>query len=124
MDKEFYTEMLKRDRGRIVVINGHVAGVLVYFIGDNDNKYLHGREPWTILDDEPDGETLYIDQLIMKDNVKLTTKLIHKEFKKVIAGLKQDFPNIKQVKWVRAPASFRKHSIRGEKPNVHCKSIT
>lgn len=123
MDKTYYKKMLQRNRGYVVVIQGHVAGVITYFIGDNDNKYLHGRDPWTMLDDEPDGETLYIDQLLVKDNVKHTARIIHKEFTKLLSTLKLEFPNIKQVKWMRAPASFRKNKIRGEKPNVHCKSI-
>jgi len=119
--RQYYYDM--KDRGRAYLSiddDGHIAAIVTFFIGNDDNKYLYGRDPWTVLEDEPDGETVYIDQLIAHGNLK---KEIYQQFKNVLTDIKNKFTNVKQAKWVRAPAGFRKHKIREGKPNVHCKNI-
>lgn len=118
--RKYYDDMQRRDRSYLVIKDGHLVGVLTYWIGDDDNKYLYGREPWTMLEDEPRGSTVYIDQLLTRH---MTHAFIHREFTKILEDITRKFPNVEKVKWVRAPANFRKNKVRGGRPHVHCKHI-
>lgn len=118
--RQYYDTMLERGRGYIIIDDGHVRGILTFAIGSNDYKYLYSRDPWTLLDDEPNGDTVYIEQLITTHD---THNIIRKQFRAILADIKHRFKNVDKVKWARAPAEFRKHKIRGRKPNVYCKSI-
>jgi hypothetical protein len=120
---EYYNEMRRRDRAALIIKDGHLVSIVTYFVGDDDNKYLHGHTPWTVLDDDPEGTTLYIDQwLTMKG--KSTASYVHREFTKGLKELKKTFKNIKRAKWIRVDAQFRKHGIKkGVKQNVHCKNL-
>ena len=120
--KKYYHEMLERDRGYIFIKDNHVAAVVTFFVGDEDDEKYLFREPWTIVDDDPYGTTLYIDQLLVKDHS--ATKIIHKEFAIFLAFIKEAFPTIQRAKWVRVNAQFRKHGIKeGVKSNVHIKNL-
>lgn len=114
--------MLERNRGHIFVKDGHVAAVATFFIGDDDDKFLYNREPWTLIDDDPDGETVYIDQLIVKDHQ--ANGVMHREFAMFLKWIKEHFPKTKRAKWVRVNAEFRKHGLKeGVKSNVHTKNF-
>jgi len=118
----YYALMLKDHRANIILRDGHVVACVTYLIGDDDEKYLTHRIPWDYISDDPHGETVYIDQLIVKDNDSLP--YIHREFSNVLSKIKQQFPQVKIAKWSRVSASFRKHGIKeGVKTYVHCKSI-
>ena len=121
-NKEYYHEMLRRDRGHMAIQDGHLIAIVTYLIGDDDDKYLHNRVPWEIIDDDPTGTTVYIDQLLVKDHAGRS--YIHKEFTKVLSKIKQQFPQVERAKWIRIDAMFRKHGIKeGAKSHVHYKSI-
>lgn len=121
-NKEYYHEMLRRDRGRLVIQDGHLIAVVTYLIGDDDEKYLHKRVPWQIIEDDPTGTTVYIDQLLVKDHAGYAQ--IHREFTDMLGRVKEQFPQVERAKWIRIGAMFRKHSIKeGAKSHVHCKSI-
>lgn len=106
--KQYYHEMIKRGRGTLGIKDGHLIGVVTYFVGDDDDKYLKFHTPWTIVDDDPNGTTLYIDQLLVYKD-KSTGHSLQRELTKLIKELKRQFPNVKRVKWVRVGAQFRKH---------------
>ena len=121
--RKYYHDMLRRDRGRHVIKDGHLIGVITVFIGDDDEKYLTNHEPWTVVDDDENGETLYIDQLLSSKKED-STSYVHREFTRFLKGIKKEFPNIKRAKWVRVDANFRKHGIKeGVKQYVHCKNF-
>ena len=121
-NKQYYYEMLRRDRAQLIIRDGHLIAVVTYLIGDDDDKYLHNRIPWQLTEDDPSGTTVYVDQLIVKDNVPY--KHIHREFTTVLSKIKKEFPQVKAAKWIRIGAMFRKHSItEGAKTYVHCKRI-
>jgi len=124
--KQYYHDMLSRGRGTLGIKDGHLVGIVTYFVGDDDEKYLTCHVPWTVVDDDPNGTTLYIDQLLVYKG-RSTAGYIHREFTKLLKELKQKFPNIKRVKWVRVGAQFRKHGkIEGvtHGKTIHCKNIT
>lgn len=104
----YYWDMIARDRGVLVLKDGHVVAVVTFFIGDDDDKFLINHDPWTIVDDDPYGSTVYIDQMIGYKG-RSTHSFIHREFTNLLRELKEKFPNIKRVKWIRVGAQFRKH---------------
>lgn len=124
--RHYYRDMVSRGRGTIGVKDGHLIGVITYFVGDDDDKFLLFHKPWTIVDDDPHGTTLYIDQLIINKG-RSTGHGLRREFTKVLKELKIQFPNIKRVKWVRVGAQFRKNGkiegvIYGKA--IHNKNLT
>lgn len=121
-NKKYYHEMLQRDRAQLIIKDGHLVSIVTYLIGDDDEKYLHRRVPWELIEDEPAGTTVYVDQLLVKD--KGAYPYIHREFTTVLNNIKKKFPQVERAKWIRIGAMFRKHSIKeGAKSYVHCKSI-
>jgi hypothetical protein len=120
--KLYYQLMLGMNRALLITRDDHLVAVVTYLIGDDDDRYLHDRVPWTLIEDEPWGTTAYIDQLIVKEHDSYS--YIHKEFRNVIKHIKQQFPQVKRVKWIRIGAMFRKHRQKeGVKSYVHCKDI-
>ena len=121
-NKQYYHEMLKRDRGQLSFKDGHLIAVMTYLIGDDDDKYIHNRVPWMLIEDDPTGTTVYVDQLIVKDATPY--RYIHREFTTVLQNIKQKFPQVTVAKWIRIGAMFRKHGIKeGAKTYVHSKRI-
>jgi hypothetical protein len=121
-NKPYYREMLKRDRAQLIVKDGHLVAIVTYLIGDDDDKFIHNRVPWKLIEDAPTGTTVYVDQLIVKDDVPYRT--IHREFTTVLHNIKQKFPQVEVAKWIRVGAMFRKHGIKeGAKTYVHSKRI-
>ena len=102
--------------------DGHIAAIATFFIGDDDGRYLYDRVPWTVIEDDPTGKTVYIDQLLIKDHA--ANGCMHREFTLFLRWIKNNFPNVKCAKWARVNAEFRKHGIKeGVKSNVHTKNI-
>lgn len=120
--KQYYLDMVDAKRGFMIVLNGRLVAVITFLIGDDDDKYLFFRKPWTCIEDDPTGTTIYIDQFITKER---TSAYIHKEFSKILKKIKRDFPNVRKAKWLRASALFRKKGVRDDKAKVivHCKNI-
>lgn len=123
--QKFYKDMLARERGVLITRDDKLVFVVTFFIGDDDKKFLMNHEPWTIVEDDPLGSTVYIDQLLTYKG-RATHKFIHTEFSSLLKELKNKFPNIKTVKWVRVGAQFRKHGkIEGvtNGRRIHSKNI-
>lgn len=123
--KAYYWDMMDRGRAVLVTRDGHLVAVVTFFIGDDDRKYLTEHVPWTLVDDEPTGTTLYIDQMLAYKG-RPTHSFIHSEFNNLLRELKKKFKNIKTVKWVRVGAQFRKHGkIEGvtNGRRIHSKDI-
>lgn len=113
--------MLEINRGYLLIKNDHVAAVITFFIGSDDEKFLYKRNPWTLIMDDPQGDTVYVDQLLVKEHEG--NGCIHKEFSKFLSHIKNNFPNVKRAKWMRANVMFRKHELKEGESNVHIKNI-
>ena len=120
MNNAYYYEMMRLNRGQIITRHGKVIGVFTYFVGDDDDKYIHNKEPWEVVKDDSNGTKLYIDQLLIKSSVR---HWIHREIPRVIKELRREFPNIKQVVWSRAPLEVRKNGEYKGSSRVYYKSI-
>jgi hypothetical protein len=123
--KKYYKDMLAQDRGVLIIQDKKLAGVVTFFVGDDDEKFLLYHTPWTIIDDDPNGTTLYIDQFLAYKGRSMMSK-IHREFTLGLQELKKKFPNITKVKWIRVGAQFRKHGkIEGvtHGRRIHSKDI-
>lgn len=119
--KEYYSAMVERRRGFYIIHNHKLVAVVTFLIGDNDETYLLNKEPWKMVDDDPYGSTIYIDQLITD---RQTHKFILREFSKVIEKIKQNHPLVSKVKWIRVGADFRKKGItEGVTRHVYCKNL-
>jgi len=123
--KQYYKDMLARERGVLILQDDKLAGIVTFFVGDDDAKFLLYHVPWEIVDDNPYGTTLYIDQFLSYKGRSMMSK-IHREFSNGLKELKKKFPNIKTVKWIRVGAQFRKHGkIEGvtNGRRIHSKDI-
>lgn len=123
--RKYYDDMLAGDRGVLITRDGRLVSIVTFFIGDDDAKYLLYHTPWTIVNDDPQGTTIYIDQMLTYKG-RSTYRYIHVEFGKLLKELKKKFPNIKTVKWIRVGAQFRKHGkIEGvtNGRRIHSKDI-
>lgn len=123
--KRYYYDMIRRDRSALVLCDGKLVSVVTFFIGNDDERFLTHHVPWTIVEDDPNGTIVYIDQMITYKG-RATHAFIHREFTNLLRSLKEKFPNIKTVKWIRVGAQFRKHGkiegvINGRR--IHSKDI-
>jgi len=124
--KKYYWDMLGRERGVLITHEEKLVGIVTFFVGDDDAKFLLYHKPWEVIEDNPDGTVLYIDQFIAYKGRSMMSQ-IHREFTNGLKELKIKFPNIKTVKWIRVGAQFRKHGkIEGvtNGRRIHSKSIT
>ncbi len=98
-------EMLKRDRAFPVHIKGKLKCYITYFIGNgNVNKYVRD-DPWSVIDDEPEGDTCYIDQCVSskeKENHKYNRFV----FGLFIGYIKNKFPQVKFLRWNRVKSGI------------------
>ena len=123
--KRYYWDMLERDRGVLITHDEKLVSIVTFFVGDDDAKFLLYHKPWEVVEDNPDGTVLYIDQMLTYKG-RETHKFIHSEFNNLLKELRTKFPNIKTVKWIRVGAQFRKHSkIEGvtNGRRIHSKNI-
>jgi hypothetical protein len=123
--KKYYLDMLKRERGVLITRDEKLVCIVTFFVGDDDRKFLTHHVPWTMVDDNALGSTLYIDQMITYKG-RSTYRYIHREFTNLLKELTEKFPNIKTVKWIRVGAQFRKHGkIEGvtDGRRIHSKDI-
>lgn len=123
--KQYYKDMLRQDRGVLITRDGKLVSVVTFFIGDDDEKFLVYHKPWTIIDDDPLGTVVYIDQMLTYKG-RSTYRYIHVEFGNLLRELRDKFPNITKVKWIRVGAQFRKHGkIEGvtNGRRIHSKDI-
>ena len=125
MDRKYYDDMLENERGVLITRDGQLVSIVTFFVGDDDKKFLTHHTPWTVIEDDPMGTVLYVDQMLTYKG-RATHAYIHSEFTNLLKELKRKFINIKTVKWVRVGAQFRKHGkIEGvtNGRRIHSKDI-
>lgn len=105
--KQYYFEMAKRGRMFHYKKDNRLVCFITYFLSNGEpTKYIN-REPWTIIDDEPEGDVLYIDQLLTdknRDNPYLSYE-IWREIKQFV---REFYPNIKYIRHNRFKNGFAK----------------
>lgn len=117
----YYAHMLEHNRGFLIQHQGKLTLLVTYLLGDDDEKYLHHRVPWEIIDDDPSGTTMYIDQCITD---KQAYRTLLGELDRVMRAVKHDYSQVQRAKWVRVGAQFRKHNtLEGATRHVYCKNI-
>lgn len=109
---QYYFEMKKK--GRLIHLSTEDGrnGILTYFIGNgNPNKYWN-RSPWSVIDDEPNGDTIYCDQLITDHN-KLNAYIGLSVWRDIKRYFKNRYPNIDKIKWIKVQRHTNKEEQNG-----------
>ncbi len=97
---QYYFEMKKRGRLIHLATNDGRQGILTYFIGNgNPNKYQK-RDMWSVIDDEPNGNTIYCDQLITDHNEE-NPYVAFSIWKDIKRYFKEKYPAINRIRWIR-----------------------
>lgn len=95
----YYHKM--RDKNRLIPVkdsDGKLIAMFTFYIGDNDDKYIRDN-PWTVLEDNEKGTTVYIDQFISKK--KAGIKLTLEGWKWIKQYFIETFPQVQCIKWAR-----------------------
>src|SRR3990167_9732585 len=98
--KSYYTEMAKRNRLIMLYVNGENAGLITFFIGNGKSEKYIERDNWSVVEDEPSGDTVYIDQLLTskeEDNVFASLSV----WRDVKSYFRDKFPLAKIIRWNR-----------------------
>ena len=96
--KSYYHKMAQRGRLIPIRTNGELRGILTFFIGNGKPEKYTNREMWTVVDDEPNGDTIYCDHLITNKD-KLNRYIAISVWHNIKIYLKKMFPNIKKIRW-------------------------
>jgi len=97
--KIYYKEMIKKDRLMPIIVGNRFAGLITFYLTNDENKY-DDVDPWGIFDDEPNGELVYISQMITdrrKDNKRLSFRALGS----FVSYIKEKFPNVRYIFWRR-----------------------
>ena len=95
----YYHEMARRNR--LIPVHdddGSLVALFTFYIGDDDSKYIRNN-PWTVLEDDEKGTTLYIDQFLSKK--KAGIKMTLEGWKWIKQYFKKSFPQVQCIKWAR-----------------------
>jgi hypothetical protein len=104
--KFYYRAMLRRNRLVPLRYDGKFIGFVTFFIGNgNPSKYIRD-DSWSLVDDEPLGDTCYIDHIIgSKDtNNHRYSIRAYNDFKQYI---RDNFPNVRLIRGNR----FRRNKL-------------
>jgi hypothetical protein len=97
---QYYFEMKKRGRLIHLSTDDGRNGILTYFIGNGEPEKYQNRSPWSIIEDEPNGDTIYCDQLITDHN-KQNTSIAFSVWKDIRRYFKTKYPNIDKIRWIK-----------------------
>ena len=90
----YYKEMLHKGRLIPFFKNGRLVCFISFFIGDSkdENKFVRDNM-WDVLEDNPDGDTCFIDQLFT-DKVYENKKLSYGIWKRFKFYIQCNFPSL------------------------------
>ena len=97
---QYYFEMKKRGRLLHLSTEDGRNGILTYFIGNGNPDKYQKREMWSIVNDEPNGDTIYCDQLITDHN-KLNAYIGISMWKEIKRYFKSKYHNIDKIRWIK-----------------------
>ena len=96
----YYKRMLEKDRLVPIMIGGHLAGFITYYIGSLAEKYVRD-DPWSVVDDDPEHGTIcFVDQMITnkaKGNYRYS-RAVWKYFREHIS---KTYPRVRAIRWNR-----------------------
>ena len=94
--KKYYYEMKRRNRLIPLFQDGQLVALLTFLIGNG--KGFVRKNPWSIVKDYLNGDTLYIDQVLRnKDYSERVNSLkLWAELKEYV---KENYPNIRKITW-------------------------
>ena len=101
LNKPYYQEMLKKARLMPFIVDDRLAAFITFYIGYEyeENKYVRDN-PWELLNDDEEGNTCWIDQLIT-DNNSVNPRLSYRAWREFKAFIKRTYPKVKIIKWKR-----------------------
>ncbi len=96
---QYYKDMKTKERLIPLFDDDKLRGLITFYVGNSqeDRRYIR-TNMWSVLNDNPKGDTVFIDQCIMKEGRKYQPLAIWHFIKKY---LKKKFPNVKHIKWNR-----------------------
>ena len=99
IDRTYYHRMAQRNRLIPLRFKGKLKGLVTFYIANGNIEKFINRDPWHIVDDSPDGETVYIDQCVTNHAISplMSLSIYHN----VIDYIKSEFPAVKYVRWNR-----------------------
>lgn len=94
--------------------NNKMIAFITYYFGTGDmSKYIN-RDPWSIIEDEPNGDIMYIDQII--SNKKEGNQVYSWQvWRNLIKYTKKIYPKVKEILWRRykeGKVHVRRKSLR------------
>lgn len=97
--RKYYHEMIKRDRLMPIIVEGRFAGMITFYLTDNEIE-LDNIDSWEILEDNPKGKVVSVRQMVTDFNL-YNSKFSFKTLKNFITYLKNKFPQVKYIHWRR-----------------------
>lgn len=105
--------MLLKKRLIPILKGSKTVGLISFYIGNLVSKYVR-KNPWSILDDEPEtGTTCFIDQCIT-DKKTCNHNYTWKVWKHFNNYIRQTYPKVKKIRWNR---------LKGGIAHVYTRSI-
>jgi len=96
---EYYAKMAKRDRIFSFRKDGKFYGLITFLVGNSDNKFVRD-DPWSIVEDENNGQIVYIDQFLSnRDNTDMKSRVTF--WNELKTYLKLRFSDARCIKWNR-----------------------
>ena len=108
LQRQYYQEMLGKGRLIPFTYNNRLVCFITYWITNEDSK-----NPWLMIEEEPNGNVCYIDQLITNKHSE-NPKLSYSIWQKFRTYVKIKHPSVTQIRWRR---------FKGGKVNVYNKDI-
>jgi hypothetical protein len=97
--KQYYQEMIKKDRLMPIIINGKLAAFITFYITNNENEY-DDIDSWAVLDNNENGHIVCIRQMITDRNPYNHNFAFH-TFRSFRQYIKNKFPSVNLIIWRR-----------------------
>lgn len=110
--QSYYCQMLVKDRLIPITQEDSLVGFITYYIGSDVDTYVRD-DPWSVLEDNPDGEICFIDQAIMNHEKKYT-EFSHSVWSEIKRIIKEKHPSVNLIRWNR---------FKGGKVHVYQKAV-
>ena len=109
LQKSYYQEMLQNDRLIPLTLDNRTCGLITYILC-NDMKDVENKDPWQIRRDIPEGDIVYIEQLIVKTS--LTMQDFLRIFDCLMRIIREKHPNVSKIFWKRYNYRTHKTNLR------------
>ncbi len=95
----YYHKMAQK--GRLIPIKdrGELRGIITFFIGNGSPEKYTNREMWSVIEDNPKGDTCYFDHLVTRGERKTNARDAIMIWHNIKLYLKNRFPTLKKFRW-------------------------